>query len=270
MKANDLLDMIGEAEDNIIAEAKKMRKVHMKRWGIVIAACFSLLIGSITTLAATGIGTRLIEFFTARDIGPDYKESGYNLSVGIEKISEADLSEEILSVGNTIKQQFEEYTPLDNWFPGEWKTDFESRRKACEYVGLKEINLLVGDWNEHATTVSVFGNEQGKILEIEIETDYSVEDIRMQFLTQIYTNNYNEEIIVGTRMTEDVDFSESYFNTDNDIQCHVIESSALESGYLSMDGYIVENGILYNLHIVYLEKESSQALELLYLWADTF
>ena len=92
MKANDLLDMIGEAEDNIIAEAKKMRKVHMKRWGIVIAACFSLLIGSITTLAATGIGTRLIEFFTARDIGPDYKESGYNLSVGIEKISEADLS----------------------------------------------------------------------------------------------------------------------------------------------------------------------------------
>ena len=118
--------------------------------------------------------------------------------------------------------------------------------------------------------MSVFGNEQGKILEIEIETDYSVEDIRMQFLIQIYTNNYNEEIIVGTRMTEDVDFSESYFNIDNNIQCHVIESSALESGYLSMDGYIVENGILYNLHIVYLEKESSQALELLHLWADTF
>jgi len=270
MKANDLLDMIGEAEDNIIVDAKKTRKVHIKRWGIVIAACFTLLIGSITTLAATGIGTRLVEFFTARDMGQGYTESGYDLSVGIKKINEADLSEEILSVGNTIKQQFEEYTPLDNWFPGEWKTEFESRRQASEYVGYKDINLLDGDWNEHATTVSVFGNEQGKILEIGIETDYSVEDIRMQYLTHIYTNNYDEEIIVGTRMTDDVEFTESYFNTDNDIPCHVIESSALESGYLSMDGYIVENGMLYNLHIIYLEKESSQAVELLHLWADTF
>lgn len=268
MTANDLLDIIGDVDDNIIEEAQESRETNNIRWGISIAACFCLVIGSITTVVATGFGTKLIDFFTAREITSDYKESGYDLSVAIERIREDNFSTEIQNVGNTIRQQFQESSPLDNWYPGEWQTDFESRNQACEYVGLNQIKTFANDWKEDSTTLRVTGTEQGKIQEISIETNYNVDDICMQLFTQMYTSNYEDSITLGIRTTEDMNVTESYFTTDSNTTCHVIHSSALESGYLSIDGYIVSNGILYNLHIPYLEKDSSQAEALLHQWAE--
>lgn len=270
MNADELLDLLGEVDDSIIVETKDPRMIYKRRWWIAIAACFCLVIGSITAVSATGFGTRLIESFTAREEGKDYKESGFDLSVSIVRVHEEDLSEELQKVGNTIRGQFEECSPFDNWYPGEWQKEFKSRNQACEYVGLKQIKPMGFDWEEQATTLSVLGNEQGRIQEVGIETDYKVEDIRMQLFTQIYTSQYSEEISIGTRTTEDIDFSESYFITDGDARCQVIQSSVLESGYLSMDGYIVEDGVLYNLNIMYLEKDASQAQELIHLWAESF
>lgn len=37
-----------------------------------------------------------------------------------------------------------------------------------------------------------------------------------------------------------------------------------------MDGYIVDDGVLYNLHIAYQKEDSEQAVKLIYLWADLF
>lgn len=53
MKANDLLDMIGNADDSIIAEAKKRKRPAIPRWSkwVAVAACLCLVaVGSINTL----------------------------------------------------------------------------------------------------------------------------------------------------------------------------------------------------------------------------
>ena len=46
MKANDLLDMIGNADDGIIEEAKKRKKPVMARWTrwVAVAACLALVV----------------------------------------------------------------------------------------------------------------------------------------------------------------------------------------------------------------------------------
>lgn len=55
MKANDLLDVIGNVDDSIIAEAEKSRKPSTTRWTkwAVAAACLCLVIGGIFYIANT-------------------------------------------------------------------------------------------------------------------------------------------------------------------------------------------------------------------------
>ena len=47
MKANDLLDMIGNTDDGIVEEAKKRKKPAVARWTkwVAVAACVCLAIG---------------------------------------------------------------------------------------------------------------------------------------------------------------------------------------------------------------------------------
>ena len=49
MKANNLLDMIGDVDDNIIEEAKQRKKAAVPRWTkwIATAACLCLILGGI-------------------------------------------------------------------------------------------------------------------------------------------------------------------------------------------------------------------------------
>ena len=37
-----------------------------------------------------------------------------------------------------------------------------------------------------------------------------------------------------------------------------------------LEGYIVDEGILYNLHIAYKENDSTRAMEVMHQWADLF
>ena len=55
MKANDLLDMIGNVDDSIVAEAKKSRKSSTARWTkwVAVAACLCLAIGGILHITNT-------------------------------------------------------------------------------------------------------------------------------------------------------------------------------------------------------------------------
>ncbi len=237
----------------------------------LVATVLILILGGCMAIAASVFGTQLIDFFTSEsESGTDFEQSGYDLAVFIEKIPVNDFSDEIQEVGDIIKQQFRDYKEYDSWYPGHWQSEFSSRDKACEYIGFDSLKQL--DWNleEVTTTLNVYGNEKGEILSVNIETSYIEGDMNVQFFSQIYTENYDEEITLGIRTTESVEFEESFLTTDNSKQCHIISSSALESGYMGLDGYIVDEGVLYRLHIAYKEKDSAQAMELMHKWANMF
>ncbi|WP_143449706.1 hypothetical protein [Lachnoclostridium sp. An76] len=124
------------------------------------------------------------------------------------------------------------------------------------------------DFEEQKTTLSIMGNEKGQILSLNLETAYVINDMRVQFFSQIYTENYDEELICGVRDPAGAEYEESYYTTNSNKQCHIINTPARESDYLCLDGYIVDGYILYDLHIAYKERDSAQAMELMHQWAD--
>lgn len=278
MTAKKFSEAMGELDTKYIDEAishchqaKQPSRFNRRLPVALIAAILALLlIGCVA--AATGVlGTRIMNFFTSYiEPGTDFKQSGFDLDVAIEKIPMDDFTGEIQQVGPTIQQQFKDYKLYSSWYPGHWQANFSSHEKACKYIGFDKLKQIDLNLEEQTTTLNVFGNENGQILCIVLETYYSIDDINVQHFSRIYTENFDEEIVLETRTTESVEYEESFYTNDNNKQCHIIDSTALESGYRGMDGYIVDNGVLYNLHIAYQKEDSKQAIELIHFWANLF
>lgn len=245
------------------------RKKPMKYY-IMIAACIVLVLSTATVLANSGFGTRLIDMFTSRRPGTGpYTESGYDLLVDIERIPVRKLGD-IKGVSEEIRKQIASYQPTQSWYPNSWYKTYASSEDAIAFVGLDIVQKFDWKLEEKHASLTVLGANNGDIKHISMETRYQEGDVRLQAFTQIYTENYQEQITYGTRITEDVSFKESYYTTKKNLQCHIITSTKLESGYLGMDGYIVRDGILYNLHIAYKQQDTELAEDLLHQWAEQF
>lgn len=266
MRGNELLDKMSLVDPAYVEAAEaapKVSKLRRVRWGAV-AACVCILMGATTVLAVTGLGTKIIEIFRSGG------ESGYELSADIVRFPAGELKGEIRDVPALIRKQFESYQPFMDRLPGSLEETFETRDEACDYVGFDRIRRPQWNAEEGPTTLYVYGTEKGDITMAVIETPYVDGDIRMQFFTNVYTENMEDEITIGTFTTENIDFSESFHTTKSGKTLHVIDQSAMESGYLGKDGYLVVDGILYELYLAYLEKDAARAEELLIQWAELF
>lgn len=240
------------------------------KYYIMIAACIILVLSTATVLAKTHWGTQLIDMFTSRRPGTGpYTESGYDLLVDIEKIPIHKLGE-VKQVSQEIRKQMAAYQPTQSWYPNSWSKKYASAEEAIDFIGLDTIQKLDWKLEEKHASLTILGANNGDIKHISLETRYQECDVRLQAYTQIYTENYKEQVTYGARATEELSFGESYYTTKNDLQCHIITSTAMESGYLGMDGFIVKDGILYNLHIAYQQQDADIAEDLLHQWAEQF
>lgn len=274
MRGQELLDKM-ELIDPVYIEAaegapergagkvKIFRKLKYIRWGVV-AACLCIVLGATTVLAVTGLGTKLLSVFRFRE------ETGYELSADIVKFPAAELKGEIREVPALIRQQFETYKPYTNWAPSSWEKTFETRDEAYDYVGFDKLKRLPWDAEEKETTLHVRGKKEGDIIYVSVETWYAEGGIRMQFFSHVVTENDEGEFTFQTATTENVGFTESFHTTQSGKTLHIIDMTAMESGFLGKDGFLVVDGVLYNLHIAYRQKDAGRAEELLKQWADLF
>ena len=155
-------------------------------------------------------------------------------------------------------------------FPGLWTSSFTSLKKAYNYIGYDGLTRISWKLKEGETKLYVDGDRDGNIMTVTVETPYTSGDMRLQFYTKIYTENIEEDVTESGFTTEYVEYTDSYYTTSNGISLQVIESTAMESGYMGTEGYLVKDGILYHLHIAHLEKDKEQAKALLYEWAELF
>lgn len=266
MNAKKFSEAMGELDGKYIDEALSYsaaaRRPHRFRRVSVALTAAVLTILLMGTAVAGVFGTQIVEFFTS------HTESGYDLDAAIEKVPAEELSGSVLEVGGVIERQFKDYKAYYSWYPGEWQTTFSTRDKACEFIGFEQLKPIGWDLEEQISTLSILGNEEGQILSLNLETAYAVNGMRAQFISRVYTENYDEEPVLGIRDSAGAEFEESYYTTDSNKQCHIINTSARESDYLCLDGYVVDESVLYNLHIAYKEGDSARAMELMRQWAD--
>lgn len=271
MRGNEFLYKMELIDHTYIEEAEEptIKKHSYIKWGI-IAACFALL--ALTAAAAiSGVATDLIDSFTSRfEPDSDYSESGFKLRVDIEKIPENCLTDDIKEISTVIKEQYKSYKPYMSHHPGTWQKSFSSRSEAYGFISCDKIEHLPIDWEEEKTGLYVQGTKNGALLSLTVETRYIIGNIRMQFFSDIYTENFIGDITTGSVTTEYAEYSESFYTTLGGKTLHIISQSALESGYLGMDGYLTDNGVLHRLHIAYLQDDAEHAERLLHIWADNF
>ena len=275
MNAKKFSEAMGELDNRYIEEAVSYSKVkpHFTKKRIVVLAAAAILVVLICCAASGVFGTWIIDFFkVSKEPGGSY-EAGYDLGAAVKKIPVRELKGEISELSEIIRQQYKDYDPVSSWSPGHVEKAFSSGEEAIAYIGYDALKLADPGMKEQEVTVSAYGDEDGRISSVTLEvnySDYALDQPRAQSFTQIYTENYEEEIMTGARTTEDLEFTESWYTTVNGSQCQIIEATPLESGFIMKDGYIVEDGILYNLHIAYKEKDTEKAQEMMRKWADQF
>ena len=252
-----------------VSDHKGVAKRRKMRYLIPFAACFALVFSAFSVLAETSLGTQVIDMFTSRKQSADYSESGYDLLVNVKNFSVSELGE-VRQVSKIILEQIKKYKPWYSWNPQVWYKEYATSEEAISFIGLK--TLQTPDWKleEEETKLSVHGDAKGTLHFLQLETDYQSDDIRLQAFANIYLKGYEEEITYGVRTTEDISYTEDYYTTAHEQQCHILTSTVLESGCLCKEGYIVKDGVLYSLNIAYQEKDTKQAEKLMYQWADSF
>lgn len=269
-KLLEKLELADLAYVQAASELPTAKKRPWTRWAAGATACVCLL-ASAAAMAAGG-STWLLDSFTARGTpGSELAQSGYDLAADVEKFPASALTGEIQEAGKEIARQFENYDLFSSWYPATLRrTSFPSAAEARGYIGLEALRGLDWDLEETRTNLDVIGDPQGRLLRIQLETDYEVEGVRLQAFATIFTEDSEDTVVIGTRITEDVAFSESLRTTAGGKQYQVITDTGLASGYYGMDGYLVEDGVLYNLHLAYLEEDEALAESLLCQWAELF
>lgn len=250
--------------ENSITISKRMRLIP-------IVACLVMLISGASIFAFTDLGTYLIESFTSRtEMGSDYSESGFDLEIDIDKVPVTSLSNEIQEVSDIIIQQFESTSIFSSWYPGHWQEKFESLSEAIDFIGYDKLVDINWNYAEEQVLLNVMGNEKGEILSVRLETWYLLDDIRLQSTLYLETEYSEDSPEYNLRSTESIEFKESFYSVNEHVKCHIITSSPLESGYLTMNGFLVKEDILYNLHVSFKAPDEKKAKELLHSWANLF
>lgn len=273
MTGEELLEKLELADPVYVqaaAEVPAQRRRPRLRRAVLAAACVCLL-ASAAAVAAGG-GTWLLDSFTARGTADsDFTQSGYDLAADVERFPVSALTGEIQEAGEEIARQFANQDPLSSWSASTlWKSYFPSAADALDYIGLDALRGLKWDLEETRTSLWITGNSQGQLLSVRLETDYEVEDVRLQAFADIFTEHDENDVIIGARTTEDVEYSESSYSSAGGKRCQVITDTGLASGYYGMTGYLVEDGVLYSLHLAYLKEDEDLAESLLHRWADLF
>lgn len=271
MNSTQFSEALGQIDERYIHEALDYRPRSKSRrprlWAALAAAV--LMVG--VCVAAEIWGTKVVDMFTGRaQPGSDFTESGYDLIANVEKFPLEDFSPELREVGAEIQEQFANYELWSSWYPGDWQKRFDTPQEAADFIGLDGLKVLDWDLTPTRVALNVYGDGQGTLDSLIWETDYVDGGVHCQSFVRVYTENYEEDVILGIRTTEEETFGQSYYTTKSGKICHIITASALESGYLGLDGYLVEGGVLYELHIAYLEEDAGKAQVRLQKWAEMF
>ncbi|MBE6958796.1 MAG: hypothetical protein E7447_06580 [Ruminococcaceae bacterium] len=267
---------LNHIDDELIAEAMettpRSKRNPILRW-CILAACLVLLIGTVTVAATTDFGTQLLQTFTGETRpNSDWQESGFDLRIQIRRIPTSSLTGEIQEVPAIIRHQIENHKLWYSQLPDHFLKKFASPEEARQYIGLE--TLRIPDWNLDVkyTSLSAFGDHTtGEIRYLTLEIFYRKNNINVQARATAYTELWDSDTVYhSARSHQETTYTESFYTTANGLQCHIIASSPLPSGYKTFSCFLVYDGILYHLNVSHQPADETAAKEIIHQWADQF
>lgn len=265
MTGKELYQGLSQIDEDLIAEAAEApdRRRHILRSALLTAACLCALL-AVSAGAVWKLGSIGFHGFYAGS-----GESGYQVIGEAEPVPETALSAQVEEALQEIRQQWQDYTPTDSWYPAHWRKDLDTWQECEDFLGFPLENpleeqawleygdhsglpldweLLEGD-GRHCE-VNLLGSEEQELTGGWVAAGYMAGEIRLSIAVNFYTGQ--EQMETGSVWSEQMAFSrEAYQMSDGREAILVIaEPEREEEAYVSADAYFVQGYGLYVLHAV--------------------
>lgn len=257
----------------ISAPKKPKARPNLKRW--IAAAAAALMICGSVTAGAVALHRGV---FGAIKTGTH----GYTAKFELERFKWKEFKGDIKEVPEIIKEQYATFTPAPVLssvavHPGSYAVSFGTLEEAVDYIGLEELKAVRLPFAEQVT-VGVSGDSEGKISEISIFSQHIFLPNDPlghggALIVKILTENSSTASAVSGGDWGDydpgrIDYKE--FTSSNGVLCQYAEVGVGDRTRQMVSGYIVDNGILYNLSVNFDEGGLDGAVEMLREWAESF
>lgn len=268
MNEKQLFKALTDVEEKYIEETvEPVRKRSLLSRGWTVAACLTLVIAiSISAVALTdagvffkGIGSRTWEDGT--------QEISYDLDVSLDRIPLSEITGSIREVKKIIIQQMQNWNPASSQLSNVWFKYYETSAEALGYLDCARVRFPELGWQETGSRLEVMGNTDGEFRLIMTDVYYEQEGYRIQASANIYTELYENGISVGALDPYRDTYTQDTYVTESGRNAVVIYAEEKDS-FCYVDGYLVVEDILYELHIIGGTQESAE--KLLYQWLDAF
>ncbi len=273
MSEQTLLEKINGIDADLLEEAdRSVSQRRRLRWVIPVAACLALLL---VVPALANNNPFAVKKLTLRG------QDGYVITASLPKLPGRQLTGAIREAPAIIREQYKNYVTWSSKSPDEYNRTFATAQEGVDYVGYKGLVVPYFPYDSSDTAVSIRGKEDGTVTEVVIETRNVQEDVRVQVFSRLFTQDcpQTEQELLQTDADGAVELPEpdvvlSYvwdtMDTACGETCQVLSSSALPSGYRTLQGSLQKDGVLYQIHLAFREGGQQRAQEILRTWADSF
>ena len=278
MNGMDLIEAVNGMDEELVsvsAPKKERRRLRPRAW-IAIAAAALIVFGCATVGASALIRGKFGPIRTGTH--------GYTASFELQKYKWSKFKGEIRETPDIIREQYATFTPqpvYSSFFshPGSYVKNFSTLREAADYVGLKALKTPEPPFGADCV-VNVFGDAEGRIGDVEIflqhiviPSDPSAGDLGGMLRISILTENSEKSTVLtggdwGDYDPGRIDYKE--FTTSKGVLCQYTEVGIGQNSRELISGYVVYEGILYNLSINFKPGEYDNAVKMLNDWAEKF
>ena len=209
------------------------------------------------------------ECLAVTDIHSADEESGFSIDLNIKRWSMDVFEGQVREVSDIILKQYVDHNPVSSTMPSWWQREFDSSEEIRDYLGCDMLIIPTWDIEETMSTLTVCGDEEGNFENLCVEMDYLTDNIRMQSFSYIFTDS-SEEDSHFYAMNQYETYVQEEGLTPDGFQYDVITSSENPYGYISKNGFLIKNGVLYNFHLAYTAAYEQEAEARLVQWFANF
>lgn len=272
MTGNDLLQAMNYLEDEMVEQAAQtssnaqITPVHNRRskfaktalkWGAAAAAALLFFGGGVAYADRYGIIRT----------NPGWK-SGYHVDITSRRVTEDEFSEEVRAVKQELQKDISATKDAKKTPAFGWIRDFNTVEETVAFIGHDNLKLPKFPGKLEQTGVVVLGNDKADILYAEAYARYSMDRVWATISCRIYTETFSYN--TGGGIKEDgLQYVDETYITANGKEAFIVIPTEY-AGNHGIQGYLVEDSVIYELWISGYEKDASHIIQLMKDWLDKF
>jgi len=275
MTGKNLLDAMNYLEDELLEQSiqtsyktqtANVTPVHNRKrrfartalkWGAA-AACALLLFGGGAAYAAK---------YGIIRTNPGWK-SGYHVEITSRRVTEDEFSEEVRAVKQELLKDIAAAKDAKKAPAFGWIRDFNTVEETVAFIGHDGLKLPKFPGKLEQTGVVVLGNDKADILYTEAFARYSMDRAWATISCRVYTETFSYN--TGGGIKEDgLQYVDETYITANGKEAFIVIPTEY-AGNHGIQGYLVEDSVIYELWISSYEKDASHIIQLMKDWLDKF